>query len=176
MKDSPTRTYRSAGGIAITRIAQPEPRHDAVATLAAALDERLGVLLTSSFEYPGRYTRWDMGFCDPVLSFTGRQRSFAVRACNERGRVLLPAVATVLGSCAAVAALDADAHAVTGTVRVSEEWFPEELRSKQPTLFSVVRALIDLFRSPEDPPSRALRRIRLRARVPVRSGSARDAA
>ena len=151
MNDSNARTHLSAGGIAITRTARPETRADAIDALAAALDERLGVLLTSSFEYPGRYTRWDMGFRDPVLIFTGRQRGFEVRACNERGEVLIPAVAAALGDCGAVEALEADGQAVAGTVRVSGEWFPEELRSKQPTLFSVVRALIDLFRSPEEP-------------------------
>ena len=148
--DGRTKTYLTAGGIAITCTARPETRDDAIASLAGALDERLGVLLTSSFEYPGRYTRWDIGFCDPVLAFTGRRRGFEVRACNERGAVLLPAVAAALRGCDAVAALEAGGRAVTGTVRASEEWFPEELRSRQPTLFSVVRALIDLFRSPED--------------------------
>ena len=151
MSDSQAKTYLSAGGIAVTRTARLEAREDAIESLAAALDERLGALLTSSFEYPGRYTRWDIGFCDPALSFTGRQRRFEVRACNERGAVLVPAVESALRGCAAVETLEADACAVTGTVRVSEEWFPEELRSKQPTLFSVVRALIDFFRSPEDP-------------------------
>ena len=150
MSDSQAKTYLSAGGIAITRTARPETRADAIDALAAALDERLGALFTSSFEYPGRYTRWDIGFCDPALSFTGRQRGFEVRACNERGAVLIPAVAAALRGCDAVEALEADVHAVAGTVRVGEEWFPEELRSKQPTLFSVVRALIDLFRTPED--------------------------
>ena len=150
MNERQAKTYLSAGGIAITRSARLEARDDVIDTLAEALDERLGVLLTSSFEYPGRYTRWDIGFCDPALSFTGRQRDFEIRACNERGAVLLPAVASALEGCDAVVDLEAGAHAVIGTVRASREWFPEELRSKQPTLFSVVRALIDLFRSPED--------------------------
>ena len=150
MNDSQAMTYLSAGGIAITRTARVEPREDAIASLAGALDERLGVLLTSSFEYPGRYTRWDIGFCDPALSFTGRQRGFEVRACNERGAVLIPAIASALGRCDAVVDIEADSNVVVGTVRTSDEWFPEELRSKQPTLFSVVRALIDLFRSPDD--------------------------
>ena len=150
MSDSQAKRYLSAGGVAVTRTARIEGREDAVDSLASALDERLGVLLTSSFEYPGRYTRWDIGFCDPALSFTGRQRGFEVRACNERGAVLIPVVASALQACDAVDSLRADANTVSGTVRVSEEWFPEELRSKQPTLFSVVRALIDLFRSPED--------------------------
>ena len=150
MNVSESKTYLSAGGIAITRTTRPETRKDAIDALAGALDERLGVLLTSSFEYPGRYTRWDIGFCDPALSFTGRQRDFEVRACNERGAVLIPAVASALEGCDAVAAMEASAQVVAGTVRVSDEWFPEELRSKQPTQFSVVRALIDLFRSSED--------------------------
>ncbi len=150
VSDSQVKTYVTDGDIAITRTARPVPQSDAVAALASKLDERLGVLLTSSFEYPGRYTRWDIGFCDPALSFTGRQRGFEVRACNERGAVLVPAVASALRACDAVESLEADADGVTGTVRVSEEWFPEELRGKQPTLFSVVRALIDLFRSSED--------------------------
>ena len=150
MSDSQSKTYLSAGGIAITCTARPETRADAIDSLASALDERLGALFTSSFEYPGRYTRWDIGFRDPALSFTGRQRGFEVRACNERGAVLIPAIASALRDCGAVETIEADAHAVTGTVRVSEEWFPEEMRSKQPTLFSVVRALIDLFRSSED--------------------------
>ena len=150
VNDNQAKTYLTAGGITITRTARTETRGDAIASLAAALDERLGVLLTSSFEYPGRYTRWDIGFCDPVLAFTGRQRGFEVRACNARGAVLLPAVAAALEGCDAVATLEAGERTVTGTVRASGEWFPEELRSKQPTLFSVVRALIDLFRSPED--------------------------
>ena len=150
MNDIQSATYTSAGGIAITRTARAEPREDAIAGLAGALDERLGVLLTSSFEYPGRYTRWDIGFCDPALSFTGRQRGFEVRACNERGAVLIPAVASALERCDSVADVAGDSHAVIGTVRTSDEWFPEELRSKQPTQFSVVRALIDLFRSPDD--------------------------
>ena len=150
MNDNKARTYLSAGRIAITRTAHIETRKDAITSLAEALDDRLGVLLASSFEYPGRYTRWDIGFCDPALSFTGRHRSFEIRACNERGTVLIPAIAAALESCDAVEALESDSHAVAGAARVSEEWFPEELRSKQPTLFSVVRALIDLFRSPED--------------------------
>ncbi len=150
MSDSETRSYTSAGGISITRTARPEQRKDSIDALASALDERLGVLLASSYEYPGRYTRWDMGFCDPALSFTGRHRQFEVRACNERGTVLIPAITAALKACDAVDSVTTDPEAVHGTIRDSEEWFPEELRGKQPSQFSVVRALIDLFRSPED--------------------------
>ena len=38
----------------------------------------------------------------------------------------------------------------TGEVRASGERFPEEERSRQPSVFSVLRALVELFASPED--------------------------
>ena len=149
MNEGQAKTYLSAGGIAITRTERPEARANVIDALAEALDERLGVLLTSSFEYPGRYTRWDIGFCDPALSFTGRRRDFEVRACNERGAVLLPVVASRSGAARRSWIFEAGARAVGGTV-ATPRMDPRELRSKQPTLFSVVRALIDLFRSPDD--------------------------
>ena len=120
-------------------------------TLVDALDERRGVALASSYEYPGRYTRWDMGFVDPPLALEGRGRAFRVSALNERGRVLIPAVEAALRDCDAVEGLEAEAAFARGRIRESDDWFPEELRSRQPTVFSVVRALVALFAHPEEP-------------------------
>src|SRR5262249_29530633 len=39
---------------------------------------------------------------------------------------------------------------ILGQIRESKERFPEEQRSRQPSIFSVLRALIHLFASPED--------------------------
>src|SRR5206468_7472024 len=39
---------------------------------------------------------------------------------------------------------------IAGQIRESEKRFPEEQRSRQPSIFSVLRALIHLFASPED--------------------------
>ncbi len=63
--DGPAQSYATRGGITIRRSAHQQIYQQAVEPLIDALDERRGVLLTSSFEYPGRYTRWDMGFVDP---------------------------------------------------------------------------------------------------------------
>src|SRR5581483_2444247 len=122
----------------------------AVEPLLDALDSRRGVLLASSYEYPGRYTRWDMGFVDPPLECSSRSREFTIRALNERGRVLLGAVERAIGASDAVLSSTRDDDAVRGTVRESTDRVPEEQRSKQPTMFSVVRALMELFASDED--------------------------
>src|SRR5258707_11448694 len=93
--------YKTKGGIRVEREIVGQTYTPADTALATSLDERRGVLFSSSFEFPGRYTRWDMGFVDPPLVFTARGRSFSIDALNERGRVLLAPVATSLGCLAA---------------------------------------------------------------------------
>src|ERR1700676_3421730 len=91
-------SYETRGGIRIRRetwIGPYEREHD---RLARTLDTKRGVLLSSSFEFPGRYTRLDMGFVDPPLVLTARGRDFAVEALNERGQVLIPAIADTLAA------------------------------------------------------------------------------
>lgn len=55
-----------------------------VEELVKYLDTRRGVLLTSSYEFPGRYARWTIGFSDPPLELSGVGREFKVRALNDR--------------------------------------------------------------------------------------------
>jgi anthranilate synthase len=142
--------YRTRGGIEVERTSVPIAVEGAVEPIIDALDERLGVLLASSYEYPGRYTRWDMGFVDPPLRIVTRDRSFAVEALNERGKVLVPAIAEHLATIDTLVDLRSSADGVRGAIRLPERTFAEEERSKQPTAFSLVRALIDLFYARED--------------------------
>jgi len=143
-------SYRTEGGIGIRRAISNRPYRPADNALAGALDTRRGVLFSSSFEFPGRYTRWDMGFVDPPLVFTARGRRFAVEALNERGRILLDPIAETVGALAATTVARMAAERITGEIAETEERFPEEERSRQPSVFSVLRALIRLFASSED--------------------------
>lgn len=59
-----------------------------VGDLVDALNSRKGVLLTSSYEFPGRYARWTLGFSDPPLELSGTGRDFRVRALNDRQGVI----------------------------------------------------------------------------------------
>ena len=128
------------------------PLEGAVEPIIEALDSRKGALFASSYEYPGRYTRWDLGFVDPPLEVVCCGREFAIHALNERGRVLIPAIASVVrGLPAAGEVMVLEDYAIDGVVEVPSGRFPEEERSRQPSVFSVLRAMIDLFRSPADP-------------------------
>jgi anthranilate synthase len=146
-----TTTYETAGGIRVQRTVEDIPVANAIEPVIHALDTHRGVLLASSYEYPGRYTRWDMGFVDPPLVLVTRGRGFRIDALNERGRLLLPPIAHALRASDAVERVEAGETSVEGTVRAPVGRFAEEERSRQPSVFSLLRALLGLFRHPDEP-------------------------
>src|SRR5881409_3966702 len=89
-------TYDTAGGIRVHRTVEEIPIASAIEPVVQALDAHRGVLLASSYEYPGRYTRWDMGFVDPPLVLTTRGRGFRLEALNTHGHILLSPIAGAL--------------------------------------------------------------------------------
>ncbi|MBO6718392.1 MAG: anthranilate synthase [Rhizobiaceae bacterium] len=142
--------FTTGGGITITRRRHETPYDGAIETYLDALNSRRGCVFSSNYEYPGRYTRWDTAMVDPPLAVTARGREVRVDAFNKRGEVLLPVIERVLAGLA-----DVTIEAVTTEqirLRVTEPGrvFVEEERSRAPTVFTVLRALVDLFRTGED--------------------------
>ncbi|KYF83885.1 anthranilate synthase [Sorangium cellulosum] len=138
-------------GVAVRREVEDLAVDGAIQPIVEALDSHLGVVLASSYEVPGRYTRWDIGFVDPPLVLVSRGRDFRFTALNERGRVLLPAIEEALRGYEPLEAVERRADEVVGAVRPAGERVPEELRSRQPSIFSVLRRMIELFGVPGDP-------------------------
>ncbi|HEY1798902.1 MAG TPA: anthranilate synthase component I [Stellaceae bacterium] len=143
-------SFETKGGIRIERETWTGPYRRDHDQLSGALDTRRGVLLSSSFEFPGRYTRLDMGFADPPLVLTARGRAITVEALNERGTVLIPAFARGLATVEGATIGSQDAGRVEANIAEPSVRFPEEQRSRQPSVFSALRALIDLFSSAKD--------------------------
>ncbi len=146
-----TTEYETEGGIRVRRTVETIPLTDAIAPVIHALDMHRGVLLASNYEYPGRYTRWDMGFVDPPLVIVARGRAFRVEALNPRGRVLLAPIAEALRGLAGLEDVAVAADVVEGTVGAPAGRFVEEDRSRQPSVFSVLREIIALFHHPDEP-------------------------
>jgi anthranilate synthase len=146
-----TTEYETPGRIRVRRTVETIPTAGAIEPIVDALDTQRGVLLASNYEYPGRYTRWDMGFVDPALALVARGRAFRVEALNARGRVLLPPITEALRALPAVERIVATEEAVEGAVREPAGRFTEEDRSRQPSIFSVLRALIALFHHRDEP-------------------------
>jgi anthranilate synthase len=144
-------SYRTHGGIRVERVVEDIPLDGAIEHIVDALDTQRGGLYASSYEYPGRYTRWDMGFVNPPVELVTRGLQFRFGALNERGKLLLPAIYGAVIAADAVAEATLDGVTITGTIRTPTGRFPEEQRSRQPSVFSLLRVLLELFGSPDDP-------------------------
>jgi anthranilate synthase len=142
--------FVTAGGISITRRRSETPYEGAIETYIEALDTRRGCVFSSNYEYPGRYTRWDTAIVDPPIVVTSRGRAMRVEALNARGEVLLPVIRTAVEALGEVTVESADRALLSLRVAEPGRIYQEEERSRAPTVFTVLRALVDLFRTEED--------------------------
>ena len=142
--------YTTPGGIHISRSAVKMPMDDAIESVLSCLDSQRGALLASSYEYPRRYKRWAIGFINPPLELTTRDRNFTWKALNERGKVLLPYIAERLYLHPQLQEVLVKEDCIIGSIQEATQLFAEEERSKQPSVFSVVREIARAFYSSED--------------------------
>ena len=142
--------FTTAGGVAITRRRHDTPYEGAIETYIDGLDSRRGCVFSSNYEYPGRYTRWDTAMIDPPVVISARGRAMRIEALNTRGEALLPVIERAVRVLSDVSVGEVSARLVALQVDEPGRVFTEEERSKAPTVFTVLRALVDLFRSPED--------------------------
>jgi len=138
-----THTFETSSGISITREHHSKPLAGEIDDLIETLDRRRGIFLTSTYEFPGRYSKWCVGFVDPPIAFSAKDHTFEIIALNSRGLVLLPAFETILKSITAIERFARVSDRITGVIRPLSEHFPEEQRSRQPSFFSVLRGLIN---------------------------------
>lgn len=143
-------TYETDCGISILRTSRPSDYETGTSEWIDRLDAEMGAVLSSSYEYPGRYTRWDMALVNPPLVMEATDRNVEIRALNDRGGLLLPAIAEVLKKHDDVDTFNADTGKIQLTVKRPDRLFNEEERSRQPSTFSIIRALKDMFACGDD--------------------------
>ena len=130
-----------------SRAASPEEMDD----IQTGLNDRYGVVLSSGVEYPGRYTRWDIGFIDPPLMIEGRGFALRMRALNERGGIPLRAFTEAFERLDGVTVrVLADGDVEIDLASQRDEIIPEEQRTRRRSSFSVLRAIIETM--PDDVP------------------------
>ncbi|MFD0802675.1 anthranilate synthase component I, partial [Streptomonospora algeriensis] len=147
--DSDRTTYRTAGGLTVERTAAP-CTPETLTALVASVEHRRGGVLSSGMEYPGRYSRWHMGYVDPCLEIAARGRRVTATALNDRGRVLLPLLAGAFAEHGEADHRAGESVEVTVPDPAPGEFFTEEQRSRRPSVFSVLRSAVALFFAPDD--------------------------
>jgi anthranilate synthase len=142
--------YTTPHGIEVTRSASHGNYQKGLTHLLHDLDRHRGIYLSSGYEYPGRYSRWDIASTRPPLEIVAYDRRVEFRALNERGRRILEILYPVLAAHPHWDEFSSVDGALIGRLKPLPALFPEEERSKQPSAFSILRALTDEFRGEED--------------------------
>jgi anthranilate synthase len=141
-------TYTTPSGIAVTRTISNVAYSRGLRGLLKKMDTERGIYLSSGYEFPGRYSRWDVGAVGPPLEIIARGRDITIRPLNARGRALALILEPVLAAHPHWEKFANEGGVLHGQLKALPELFPEEERSKQPSAFSLVRALLEEFRHP----------------------------
>src|ERR1700732_254576 len=83
-------------GIEVTRTVSKANFAKGLTHLLRAMDRHRGVYLSSGYEFPGRYSRWEFGAIAPPLEIVSFDRRVEIRPLNERGRKLAEILHPVL--------------------------------------------------------------------------------
>jgi anthranilate synthase len=142
--------YTTLGGVFVSRSITEIKLETALEDILFYLNTQRGGLLNSSYEYPGRYKRWAIGFVNPPLELTTREKSFTITALSDRGDVLLPLLQERLSIHPQLQEVNFHRNTITGLIKSTQQFFVEEERSRQPSAFTVVREILHTFKSEED--------------------------
>src|ERR1017187_6413848 len=143
-------SFTTPHGIAVTRTVTKAGYRRGLKHLLRDLDCHRGIYLSSGYEFPGRYSRWDIASTRPPLEIVSYDRKVEFRPLSIRGEILNQILLPVLERHPHWESFACVDGALTGRLKPLPPLFPEEERSKQPSTFSILRALIEEFRNEEN--------------------------
>jgi anthranilate synthase len=141
-------SYLTSGEIRVHSTAEPFDRA-LLDDLTRQVQDRPGGVLSSGMEYPGRYSRWHMAYVDPPVQVVARGRRIAATALNDRGEVLLPAIAAAMARAGTPVPGAATGRHAEVVIAEADGIFTEEERSRRPTVFAAIREIMTAFAGPD---------------------------
>ncbi|MEO5923119.1 MAG: anthranilate synthase component I [Bryobacteraceae bacterium] len=141
-------TFTTPNGIVVSRTISKVPYHKGLKPLLRKLDTQRGIYLSSGYEYPERYARWDVAAVAPPIEIIAAGRDVTFKPLNERGEALNRMLDAVLRSHPHWESFALENNTLQGRLKPLPTLFSEEERSKQPSAFSILRALIHEFQGP----------------------------
>jgi anthranilate synthase len=142
--------YTTPHGIEVTRSVSKTNFRKGLVHLLRDLDQHRGIYLSSGYEYPGRYSRWDIASTCPPFEIVAYDRRVEFRPLNARGETILQILRPVLAGHPHWEDFGDESGILAGRLKPLPALFPEEERSKQPSAFSILRLFIDEFRGEEN--------------------------
>src|SRR5437868_13076806 len=90
--------YTTPHGIQVTRTLTKANYRKGLKHVLRDLDRHRGIYLSSGYEYPGRYSRWDIASTCPPLEIFSYDREVQFRPLNARGEKILEILEPVLSA------------------------------------------------------------------------------
>ncbi len=141
-------TFTTPSGIVLSRTTSKVPFAKGLKPLLRRLDTQRGIYLSSGYEYPERYSRWDVAAVAPPLEIIAAGHEVTFKPLNERGEAINRMLDVVLRDHPHWDSFALDNNTLHGRLKPLPPIFSEEDRSKQPSAFSILRALIHEFSGP----------------------------
>ena len=149
-KAEPDLTYVTRGGVTVRRFRRDADYRTAISDYTGMLDTQPGVILSSNYEYPGRYTRWDTAIVNPPVLISSHQRVMTIEALSERGKPILSMIEKALVGAEHIASVQRSDGALTVEIAEADAVVMEEDRTRAASVFSALRAIVDHFHCEED--------------------------
>jgi len=146
-ENNTTHRARINGGLELTVVEKELDIDTCLERILSKLDTQKGGIFSSGLEYPGRHSRWDIGFINPALEFVSRGREISVHSLTEQGEFILPKLAEALTNEPVFKSTFTEKKVFKGTLADPAEHFSEEERTRQPSVFSVLRKIRTFFAS-----------------------------
>src|SRR5436190_11252362 len=124
----PELRYSTPSGIAVTRVVSKVNFKKGLKRLLRDLDSHRGVYLSSGYEYPGRYSRWDFAATRPPLEIVSYDRRVEFRPLNTRGEKMTTMLHAVLDGHRDWEEFAFEGSILAGRLRPLPALFPEEER------------------------------------------------
>ncbi len=135
------------GGLDLTVVEQKLSVDTSLDDIRSKLDTHKGGIFSSGLEYPGRHSRWDIGFINPALEFISKGKNVSILSLTKQGEFLLAALGKKLKADSSFNSTSLEEGIFKGTLADGAKYFSEEDRTKQPSVFSVLRSIRDFFSS-----------------------------
>jgi anthranilate synthase len=142
-----TSQFTTAAGLEVSVTVTNISVTTALDSVFGLIDHKKGAIFSSGFDYPGRHSRWDIGFTDPAIEFIAKAHRFQFSGLNAQGKSIIELIAPALTGHQHLGDLQIRPGSIEGEIRTSAAHFSEEERSRQPSIFSVLRAVTRLFQS-----------------------------
>lgn len=138
--------YKTDSGIKISCKTKSIDYKSGINFLVEKLDSFRGMYLSSGTEYPGRYSRWEIGFINPPIEVLANHKKVVFRALNEKGKRILLIINEKMPKNDAFEMAFDNTDSLEFKIIKTNRLFSEEERSKQPTAFSPLREIFKIFK------------------------------